>query len=709
MSVDLGLTPNLSPQLCFLNLINFFHNSFLLLKFVYIFYTLNYNFVICWIYILPVYASRTYLFSFSNQHFNYHFFKNMRSQIISINSLALKINNHFFLKKIYPLYSQYRLQLFLSSLTYNVTSTSWLKSYSNSKKTPPRLLKSRNKTTSVFQHPFFLINDLINFPQKRVYLPTMVRNADNLTLNTLRRGTRNLKRIEFLYRHLSMKHNQTPFQVKIGFNTSSRHKFLQTLPGPRLSSKNRTSEPVKIFETFTSLQKFYTRRYKKYNFTYNFRIITKPTTFQPTKYRTHLTFYTQVPLTPSLSRLRNVGPLRPVHRPLKRILFFRSQQKPYYNTFIQRVTSKLPILTPFTIFSPFPTFSVKDKIKLNSNLTVTPRKRFSTPFHSPVLLQTKVSQTPELSKLSSRFKIGFSLSTVLLVPSNPTINNLGTSEKVRLLEQSFSFATTLTIKKYLSLLVSQTKTLTSRGVWENLFTSNFIGISPIRKSGSSFGTPNIWSSLTPSHTASLYSTTRLTHIRFKPGYARQWRLFREEFKSTFSLPNRYQYRLTRYITMISISQRKQRQATQAITLKQGLIESKLVSDSITANSFVNSGLVFLNGHLSGNPSLYLVVNDLVQLTVSLKYYSVLKWQLTNTLKNKSLLAKMLWKRGRNWRRNNFTFPKWVLDFSTTFLDTPLYLEVDYFSLSFYVINDTATSITSKYPRVLPSYNWKYIV
>ena len=118
-------------------------------------------------------------------------------------------------------------------------------------------------------------------------------------------------------------------------------------------------------------------------------------------------------------------------------------------------------------------------------------------------------------------------------------------------------------------------------------------------------------------------------------------MFRTEFKDTFSLPNRYQYRLTRYITTASINQRKQPCSAQTLILKQGLVEAKLVSDTTTASSFINSGLVFLNGQLTNNPHLHIVLNDLVQLTVTLKYYSVLKWQLAGALKNKNLLAKML--------------------------------------------------------------------
>ena len=637
----------------------------------------------------------------------------MRFQTALTSTLVPSTNNHFFLKKIYPLYSQYRLQLFVSSWTYNLYNATWSKTRFSLKKNSPLRLKLKTQLTiSTPQHPFFLANSSVNFLKKRLYSPVMLRNPDRLNHTSVRSSIRQLKRIELLRKWLSVKTNPNILtsQAKVVFNSLSRHKLLKPVPGPRLSLKNQISDPVKIFETFNSLQKFYNRRYKKYNFMHNFKVVGKPTNaFSPIKRATHLDLHAKAHVSPTQSQFRGTGNLRQSYKTFKKNLFVRIQQKFYYSPSTQKFSPKLPILPLFSALLHTHTLPQSNKTQPNVRRATAPRGSSLNLFPSfPTLLKSP-SLPLENSQPTSRFKVGLSLNTVLLTSLNSPLNHLGIPEKVRLLEQSFSFATTLTAKKYLSLLVSQTKALTSRGVWENLFTPGFEGITQTYKTFNFLGKPSTWSSWSTSPTSSLYSTTRLTHVRFKPGYSRQWRMFRAEFRDTFSLPNRYQYRLTRYIATASINQRKQLRATQTLILKQGLVESKLASDATTANSFVNSGLVFLNGQLTNNPNLHLVINDLVQLVVSLKYYSVLKWQLAGALKNKNLLAKMLWKRGRNWRRNNFTFPKWVLSFSSSFLDTPLYLEVDHFSLSFYVINNPTASITSKYPKVLPSYNWKYIV
>ena len=640
----------------------------------------------------------------------------MRSQTVFTCAPTPLLNNHFFLKKIYPLYSRYRLPLFVSSWTYNLYHMNWPKTRFSSKNKFSLPWKPRAQLTiSTPQHPSFLVNSPINLLKKRLYSPVMLRNSDRLQPTSLRSSVRQLKRTELLRKWLSVKSNPNlpNSQIKVTFNSLSRHKLLRPLPGPRLPLKNQILDSAKIFETFNSLQKFYNRRYKKYNFVrnlHNFKIVGKPTnTFPLTKLTTHANMYTQTCLPSAQSQFWNTEKPRHFSKPLKKNLFVRIQQKFYYTPSVQKFSPKLPILPLFSALLHAHALLQTNKTQPNFRPATIQRKPLLNLFLSVPTLLKSPSLPLEPSQYTTRFKVGFSLSTVLLSSLNSPLNHLGISEKVRLLEQNFSFSTTLTTKKYLSLLVSQTKTLTSRGVWENLFTPSFGGAIQTYKTFSFLGKPSTWSNWSASPTSNLYSTTRLTHVRFKPGYSRQWRMFRTEFKDTFSLPNRYQYRLTRFIATASINQRKQLCSAQALILKQGLVESKLVSDANTANSFINSGLVFLNGQLANNPNLHLVLNDLVQLTVSLKYYNILKWQLASTLKNKNLLAKMLWKRGRNWRRNNFTFPKWVLTFSSSFLDTPLYLEVDHFSLSFYVVNNPTTNITSKYPKVLPSYNWKYIV
>ena len=133
----------------------------------------------------------------------------------------------------------------------------------------------------------------------------MLRNSDRLNHTMARNSLRQLVRIELLRRLLAVKTNSNPLvpQVKVTFNSLSRHKLLQTLPGVRLPVKNQTSTPVKIFEAFNSLQKFYNRRYKKYNFTHSFKVTEKTVnTFSPTKYTIYPNLHSQTRLPSTQSR-----------------------------------------------------------------------------------------------------------------------------------------------------------------------------------------------------------------------------------------------------------------------------------------------------------------------------------------------------------------------------------------------------------------------
>jgi len=50
--------------------------------------------------------------------------------------------------------------------------------------------------------------------------------------------------------------------------------------------------------------------------------------------------------------------------------------------------------------------------------------------------------------------------------------------------------------------------------------------------------------------------TRIPRIRFKPGYARQWRFFRSDVKNFLHIKTRYQYRLTTLLQRLYYSKKK---------------------------------------------------------------------------------------------------------------------------------------------------------
>ena len=317
------------------------------------------------------------------------------------------------------------------------------------------------------------------------------------------------------------------------------------------------------------------------------------------------------------------------------------------------------------------------------------------------LRRTKIANPKtKLFSTYNRFQTGSNLPLFLNLENLYNSSNLSVSTQVvinRYLHLT-SFVTTLTTKRFLLLLTLQHKVLLARSNWTN--------------------TENV---LTRNRTLYIHSTkfnqleqlnqngnNRLTSIRFKPGYARQWRGFRQEFVEFFSLKKRYQYRLTRYITRLTVSHRKNHVLFNGLPLNKALVLSKLATDLNTANMFINTGLTSLNGNRVTNISTQLLQNDFIQLTVFIKYYVIYKVQKNQLLQSRRMLGHLMWKLGKKWKKNNLHYPLWVKKFNTSFFDIPLTLEVDYFSSSCYILNPKHLK-SSQHPYVLPLYNWKYIV
>ena len=647
----------------------------------------------------------------------------MRISTTFLNPLIANHRTSLTLKKIYTLHAKYSNQLFIQPLnTYLLTELS--KPLFSRKTTKPSLKTLQNPQLGLTRHRFFLTHNPYAFTQNQsfaqVFTPTRTKSIQYRSLPRV--TNRQTKRIRTLFKYLLVIGKKTnPYALTGNFstnlNTLQRYKLLQNPTYAQLPLKSfpRSLDSHKIFNFFLTLLKLYKRNSRKHKL---LPILKNTKNVQSAgsgrintflvandNFPTHLTFSTST--TPIRIKFRKkVAPIKTLKK-----LNLR------YYWVIDR-------LNPTRSFQPSPSFLVLTKLERRPPLTFNPTQNTNLFRKQQQLYTTNVNlkslivsnaitdKNGPLLPISSthRFATGTEVTslTTLTLASTTQVSKLNTQERTNARVQQFSFVTTLATKKFLSILVSQTKFLTPKNIWESLFSQQ-----QIKKINSTYttGRPGKLTSWSKYQNDDLYINTRLTHIRFKPGYARQWRTFRNEFRETFSLPNRYQYRLTRHLAGLHTSQRLHQNKMQTLLLKHSLVESKLASNLEVAVQYITKGLTFLNGSLSSNPNLHLVQHDFVQLVVSLKYYTIIKWQTAQTLKNKSILAKLLWKRGKNWRRNKFTFPNWVLNFSTTFLDTPLYLEVDHFSLSTYVLTTNQTKINSMqhYPQVLPLYNWKYII
>ena len=132
------------------------------------------------------------------------------------------------------------------------------------------------------------------------------------------------------------------------------------------------------------------------------------------------------------------------------------------------------------------------------------------------------------------------------------------------------------------------------------------------------------------------------------------------------------------------------------------------------------GSVFLNGLRCSNGDIILHKDDFIQLAVSVKYYILFKVLLNDLKARKERLSRFATiNKVKLLKPNsglfNQRFPNWIRNLIFSFYDIPKYVEVDFFSLSVFLLYEpffftdfslpNANLLTS---NVINLYNWKYI-
>ena len=213
---------------------------------------------------------------------------------------------------------------------------------------------------------------------------------------------------------------------------------------------------------------------------------------------------------------------------------------------------------------------------------------------------------------------------------------------------------------------------------------------------------------------------RVKRIKFKPGYSRIWRNARETLNMSLNFNAQYQYRLTRHLNKLQHLSKQTQAYIYDLTLKNVLINSHFANDTSTALMFLNNGLIFVNGQQTSNANLNLFQNDFVQLIVNLKYYIIFKWLLNwNSSKRIRLrkLSKTKFKKFKMManKQRSRNLPDWILTSRLKSFDIPKYLEVDFFTLSTFILyepflfNDlNSLSYLESRSEITNMYNWKYI-
>lgn len=222
-----------------------------------------------------------------------------------------------------------------------------------------------------------------------------------------------------------------------------------------------------------------------------------------------------------------------------------------------------------------------------------------------------------------------------------------------------------------------------------------------------------------------YAPLRVKRIRFKPGYERIWRIGRTSIRELVDAPLRYQYRLTPRLQKLYFAARKDVSPHHNFTLEFALLAVKFTQDRWSLGQLLSSRSVFLNGFSCVNSSVKLFTNDFIQLVVNLKFYIALKWLKSWSEIKRSRVNKIFYRKFKPSSPNNvntartpkknLNLPVWFFELIYVHCDIPKFFELDYFTLSIFVIHEETSLerwVPSKVSAVdwcaLNMYNWKYI-
>lgn len=212
----------------------------------------------------------------------------------------------------------------------------------------------------------------------------------------------------------------------------------------------------------------------------------------------------------------------------------------------------------------------------------------------------------------------------------------------------------------------------------------------------------------------------IKRIRFKPGYMNIWRKARTALKHALQLNFRYQHKLTKYLARFKKVIGDRFLIQKEMQLINILIKSRLIIDKATAITFLEHTLVFVNGVENTNAIFLLYAGDFIQLIVSLKYYIYYKWLLNWSLKQRLKLRKQTRKKlaivsQTEDKKRSTHYAEWMLKNKRLIEDVSKFLEVDFLTLSIFIVYEPTTwaeltpyfVMETRY-NVINMYNWKYI-
>ena len=220
-----------------------------------------------------------------------------------------------------------------------------------------------------------------------------------------------------------------------------------------------------------------------------------------------------------------------------------------------------------------------------------------------------------------------------------------------------------------------------------------------------------------------YHDVRIERVKFKPGYQRLWRISRRVLAESLYYRYIYQKQLTTHLVKFY---RRVHSPSYYITennLVNVIIYSRLISDFKLIDLFLINSFIFLNHKPTTIANMYVYKNDLVQLEITIWFYIFSKWIFSWTKNRTNKFKRLVYKKSlaghykvmkRRKIRSSRT-PLWIFNTRFDFIDIKPFLEVDYFTLSVFLIYDFKFFFFYRPEIFLENrqtlyklYNWKYV-
>ena len=213
---------------------------------------------------------------------------------------------------------------------------------------------------------------------------------------------------------------------------------------------------------------------------------------------------------------------------------------------------------------------------------------------------------------------------------------------------------------------------------------------------------------------------RIRRLKFKPGYSRLWRDSRVGIKEILEMKIRYQNRLTLKLHQLYRHQDRGPSTYSTATIFFALLGAQISVDMWSTLELFNNEVIYLNGKLCVNHHTHLFLQDLIQVIINLKFYFLMRFLqnqifLTVARFNKIFYRKYRTRPSQSFVRVHKKLPCTFFHLQSAYVDILPYLEVDYFTLSSFVILDQRAlklwvpirAYTLEL-NILNMYNWKYI-